>query len=137
MTFFNHSNFSDGDTFYTSDVNAIIANFIDLTIKQVQYSSEIDLGTKATDFSVNFGDGNRQHATLSGSADITLLTSDLTCGNFTLALDGGQVWSLDSDVVLFPSGTAPTPSTDGEDILGFYFTDRDSKFRLAITQDFE
>jgi len=137
---------SDGDTYYDSDWNRdVVDNMIamrpyassDAKFESAQYSSEIALGDKATDFSVNFGNGNRQFANLTGIADITLLTSDLTCGNFLLRLTGGLSWSLDSDAVLYAGGTAPTPSTDGEDLLAFYFTDADSKFRLVASQDFE
>jgi len=143
---------SDEDNYYGSDFNQdVVDNIIALRVfassdgtmenlsisKSAQYSSEIALGDKATDFSVNFGNGNRQFANLTGIADITLLTSDLTCGNFLLRLTGGLSWSLDSDAVLYAGGTSPTPSTDGEDLLAFYFTDADSKFRLVASQDFE
>ncbi|CAN8140040.1 hypothetical protein THIOSC15_2010001 [uncultured Thiomicrorhabdus sp.] len=104
------------------------------------YSSEIDLGSFATDFSVNFGDGNRQHATLTGNADITLLTSDLSgAGNFSLTVDGVFTYAFDSDAVIAPSGTVSfTVDSDSvEDVVGFYYTDRDSKFRIVDTQDFQ
>jgi hypothetical protein len=139
MTHYLHSYFSDGDTYYTSDVNAIIDNFKAIVVNTAIYSSEIDLGTFATDFSVNFGNRNRQHATLTGNADITLLTSDLTgAANYTLSVDGNFTYTFNSDVVIAPDGVVShTIASDVEHICGLYYTDRDSKFRLVVSTNFE
>lgn len=129
---------SDGDIYYSSDFNQyLIDNLANMRINSVQYSSEIDLGDQATDFSVNFGNGNRQAATLTGNADITLLTSDLTCGNYTLVIDGdGFTYTFDCDAVKAPGGTVSFTvgsDTGEEDIIGLYYTDRDSDFRMVVS----
>ena len=97
------------------------------------------MGDQATDFNVNFGSGNRQAATLTGNADITLLTSDLSgAANFTLALDGNFTYAFSSDAVLAQGGVVSnTIASDDEEIIGLYFTDRDSKFRIIPSTNFE
>lgn len=132
---------SDGDTYYDSDWNQFqIVNAANPRLESVQYSSEIALGSHATDFSVNFGNGNRQAATLTGHADITLLTSDLTCGNYTLRLTldtDSLTYAFDTDAVKLVGGTAPSASSDGgaEDICGFYYSG--VKFYLVKTGNFK
>ena len=133
---------SDGDEYPGTDWNQFqIDNMKHMRFLSTQYSSEVALGTKSTDFSVNFGDGNRQAVTLDGNADITLLTSDLTCGNHTLRIiqdgTGDRFWTFDSDAVEFTNkGTAPTPSSDAnaEDICGLYYSG--TKFYLVPSLDF-
>lgn len=93
----------------------------------VGFTQELDNGSKTTDFSVDFATDQKQKATLTANAiTLTLDTTFDRVGNYVLKLVNGGLatpltWASESGSVYWPSGTAPTLTSSGTDIVSFYY----------------
>jgi len=90
--------------------------------KTVGFFIEESLGTKTTDFTINFSDAQKQFVTLgAGTMTVTLSTTSLNIGNYLLRVNvGATPPTLTWSGVKWPGGTAPT-LTAGDHILSFYY----------------
>lgn len=96
----------------------------------ITFNSEYDNGSKTTDFSVDFINGQKQKCTLTANTmTLTLDTTSIGVGNYVLKIVNGGLatltWASETGSVLFPGGTAPTLTASGTDIVSFYYDGTD------------
>jgi len=126
----------EGPSDISKDTTPLLGGDLDASNKDIDnvatlsFNSEIDLGTKTTDFTVDWNNGQKQKVVL--NADITTISLTDPPGPCNLTLKviqddttGGRTvtnWD-DTDTVKWPAETAPTLSTgiNDVDIVTFYF----------------
>ena len=96
----------------------------------VSFTQELDNGSKTASFTVDFANDQKQKATLTANTiTLTLDTTDIGVGNYVLKLVNGGLatltWAAETGSIKWPSGTAPTLTSSGTDIISFYFDGTD------------
>ena len=93
---------------------------------RVSFTQELDNGEKTENFSVDFATDQKQKCTLTANTiTLTLDTTSVGVGNYLLKIVNGGLatltWASESGAIYFPSGTDPSLTSSGTDIVTFYF----------------
>ena len=93
---------------------------------RVNFTQELDNGSKTTDFTVDFATDQKQKCTLTANTiTLTLDTTSVGVGNYLLKIVNGGLatltWASESGSIYFPGGTDPDLTSSGTDIVSFYF----------------
>jgi len=96
----------------------------------ISFTQELDNGSKTANFSVDFATDQKQKVTLTANTiTLTLDTTDVKVGNYLLKVVNGGLatltWASETGSVYFPSGTDPSLTSSGTDIVTFYFDGTD------------
>lgn len=85
------------------------------------FSSEVDNGNSGSAKTVDWTQGNKQKLTLSADCTITFTAPGGPCNLILKAVNFGAHTPTFSPAIKWPSGTAPTWTASGTDILALYF----------------
>lgn len=92
----------------------------------VGFQAEVSNGTKTTDFSIFFINGQKQSVTLTANTmTITFDTTNMKVGNYLLRIINGGLatitWAAETGNVYWQGDSPPTLTSSGTDLIAAYF----------------
>jgi len=95
-------------------------------VGMIGFTQELDNGSKAGSFTVDFGTDQKQKVTLTANTmTITLDTTNVKVANYQLKIVNGglatKTWATETGSIKWAGGAAPTLTNSGTDIISFYW----------------